>query len=476
MATGVKTKPSKSGLFQGYFTDYTGKRRYFTAPTRSEAKEIAREMEVEHRLIHQGVRPVPQLEDRHRVTPVSEVMSDYMAWGEAQGGRNGKPWSAVHAHNRSTHLQWWANQLKLRTMADLDDIQAHVERELQQLQKAGRTGKTISSYAETLRAFCHWCLQRRFLADDPLKYLVPFDSSPRVRRRAVTADEITRVLAACTPDRRLLYETAFLTGLRVSELRHLTLEHLDENRGGLVLDEDSTKNRQPGFQPVPQGLLVRLHASAVSGSPSDQYATNGRRGRGKSTAPEYPLLYVPSHPARIFDQDLEAAAIPKWTSEGKLDFHACRTAYINLVLEYGGVTPKEAQALARHSTPDLTFNVYGRTRNERLSEAVERIAKVVSRPKRVPGEYRRAVGAETENATPSENKELRSVILGSPSVPVYEPDPHGRARGMLASRPQKRARPRRSSGLPATDCRDHHGLRGRFRERQDRQRNTPSTL
>jgi len=34
---------------------------------------------------------------------------------------------------------------------------------------------------------------------------------------------------------------------------------------------------------------------------------------------------------------------------------------VNLVFEFGQVSPKEAQDLARHSTPDLTFNVYGRS-------------------------------------------------------------------------------------------------------------------
>ena len=45
----------------------------------------------------------------------------------------------------------------------------------------------------------------------------------------------------------------------------------------------------------------------------------------------------------------------------QLDFHALRTAFVNLVFEYGQVSPKEAQDLERHSTPDLTFNVYGRS-------------------------------------------------------------------------------------------------------------------
>lgn len=81
---------------------------------------------------------------------------------------------------------------------------------------------------------------------------------------------------------------------------------------------------------------------------------------------------MPSHPARELDKDLQTAEIPKYTPEGKLDFHACRVAYINLVLE-SGATVKEAQALARYATPQLTMNVYGRTREERLAEAIEKV-------------------------------------------------------------------------------------------------------
>ena len=49
----------------------------------------------------------------------------------------------------------------------------------------------------------------------------------------------------------------------------------------------------------------------------------------------------------------------------------------NLVLEQEEVSPKEAQELARHSTVDLTMNIYGRVREERLSEAVERVGRVI---------------------------------------------------------------------------------------------------
>ena len=68
------------------------------------------------------------------------------------------------------------------------------------------------------------------------------------------------------------------------------------------------------------------------------------------------------------------------------------------------MSPKEAQELARHSTVDLTMNIYGRVREERLSEAVERVGRVILKEKCVPSVYRLAVGAEPETATPVESK------------------------------------------------------------------------
>ena len=89
----------------------------------------------------------------------------------------------------------------------------------------------------------------------------------------------------------------------------------------------------------------------------------------------------------------------KWMPDGKLDFHAIRNAFINLVLD-SDVTAREAQALARHSTPDLTFNVYGRARHDRMTEAVEQIGRrLFSTPDRVPSVHRLAVAPERESAT-----------------------------------------------------------------------------
>ena len=144
-------------------------------------------------------------------------------------------------------MAWWRDRLAVEVLGDLVGVLGRVEKQLRELQTIGRTGKTISNYAATLGAFCDWCVQRGYLETDPLKGLAPFDTTPEVRRRAMTPDEITRLLEVCPPDRRLLYETALFSGLRTNELRHLTLEHLDLEQSGLRLDAEWTKNRKTGF-------------------------------------------------------------------------------------------------------------------------------------------------------------------------------------------------------------------------------------
>ena len=353
MATGVKKNTTRGGLYQAWFTDFSGKRRYFTARTRSEAKREAKRLEAEHRSIRQGVREIPSSAQRHRQQLFIDIQREYLAWGEAQGGRGGRPWSNTHARNRQAHLAWWQERLGLETMADLDGMLPRVEKELRGLQQQGRAGKTIANYAEALAALCDWGKQRGYLADDPLAGLAAFDTTPQSQRRAMTADEIASLLDACAPHRRLLYETAFNSGLRANELRSLSETHLDVEQFGLHLDAAWTKNRRSGFQRLPKWLVTRLRNFIESGEAESLYKRFYARKGTRLNVPEKPLLYVPSHTARDLDTDLKTAGIPKHAPGGKIDFHACRVAYISLVLE-SGVSVKEAQEPARHSTPELT--------------------------------------------------------------------------------------------------------------------------
>ncbi|HIA46923.1 MAG TPA: site-specific integrase [Candidatus Hydrogenedentes bacterium] len=300
-----------------------------------------------------GLRPIPKRSEG--LVAYSHVAEEYLDWGNAQGGRQGGPWGATHARMRTRHLRFWGHELALESVRDLVGSLARVERILRELKRKGRAGKTLSNYSESLCAFSAWCVDREYLEENPLRRLKPVDTTPVSNRRALTVEELRRLLQHAAPERALLYSVACVTGLRASELASLTVRSLDVHTCALRLDAAHTKNRKPGLQPLPESLMLTLLDVANLKHENE------------------PLLEVPLQTAREMEKDLKAAGIPKTTDEGKVDFHALRTAFATMVFEEGA-SVKEGQTLMRHADPNITMNTYARTRDERLASITDSIA------------------------------------------------------------------------------------------------------
>ena len=118
--------------------------------------------------------------------------------------------------------------------------------------------------------------------------------------------------------------------------------------------------------PIPQALVAELVKFVESGEARRLYQEMLSRKDAKAQVPDKPLLYVSHNTSRMFDIDLRDAGIPKVTPEGTLVFHCCRVTFINLVLRCG-TSLKDAMDLARHTSPNLTLHVYGRSREEDLA-------------------------------------------------------------------------------------------------------------
>lgn len=360
---GARKRKNKDGVFypeyQGWYIDRFGKQRYFIGnKSKKETEAKARKYEEREMKIRSGdISPDRPMKDK----PFNEIRDEYLSWGKLQGGRTGRPWGKTHLRMVESYLEFWQQELKLQKLSDLYGCLPKVEKTLQKLKEKGRSGKTLTSYASGLIAFCNWCVDRDYLPKNPLSKLSSLNSEPKFIRRALTLDEIYKLLDSCEPSRRLLYEMALNTGLRAGELGHLKVKDLDLESGGVLLRSAWTKNRKDGFQPVPRWLMEKL-LNCVKGKKEND-----------------PILEVPSHPAREMDKDLVKAGIPKHTHKGKVDFHALRVAFITLLFEVGNASPKEAQELARHSTINLTMNVYTRTRDERLKNVTETLGESMKR-------------------------------------------------------------------------------------------------
>jgi integrase len=240
-----------------------------------------------------------------------------------------------------------------------------VQESLAALGECGRSNQTTNHYRAALRAFLRWSRKRSRIRDNPMDCVESLaEQDPLHPRRALADDELPRLIhaAAIGPElfgmsgalRAIAYQTAALTGFRVSELRSLTPEsfRLDDSEPSVFLRRSSTKNRKPADQPIPITLACELR-DWIRDKP-----------RGHSV---FPLHHETAKAIRI---DLEAAGIPYETEEGKADFHSLR-AYYTSSLIHAGASVAEFQRLARHAKAETTLKHYAKVAPHNLRGAVE---------------------------------------------------------------------------------------------------------
>jgi len=203
---------------------------------------------------------------------------------------------------------------------------------------------------------------------------------------AAIQDETRRRLDRLGQERALIYKTLVLTGLRKGELTTLTKGQLvlDAEPAFLKLDAANEKNREGNSIPLRTDLAADLRrwladkAKAAQETPAVTFDPNhrkpGKRHQGEAGGlaghvlplpavaptlpPDTPVFTVPAGLVKILDRDLRLAGIPKRDERGRtVDVHALRHTFGTL-LSKGGVAPRTAQAAMRHSTIDLTMNVY----------------------------------------------------------------------------------------------------------------------
>ena len=337
------------------YVDWRGKRRVITGYTsRKETEQMVLQIQTQNDLVRRGVLPPPKAVDSYATRSFPEVAEEYLSWGESQGGRGGRPWAEKHYKVREAQLSWWEDRLGLKTLFDLIGVLPKVERLLRELQDEGRAGKTLSSYVDTLNSFCNWCIDRGYLDINPLVHLGKFDKTPRIQRRAMTQEEKSRLFKVIPENRRLYISFSLSTGLRAKEIRDLRVSDLNHDLHAINLRPEITKNRKTGIQRLNRELFAQLVESAKGKQPADA------------------LFFVPSHTAREMDKYFILARIEKHNAKGKVDFHACRTAFVTNVYE-AGANDKEAVVMARHSTPVLTSNIYARASDQRLDEIAEKV-------------------------------------------------------------------------------------------------------
>lgn len=308
--------------------------------------------------------------------------------------------SAQRIANKKRQITAICKDLRFVKLSDLD--RDKLIRWLNERKTAGLSAATRNDYRAAMLSFANWCCS----GSSPRMASNPFSGIPKAneaadvrrRRRALTPEELERlllsarwrplaeygrismrsliapgetakrsnwtkghirpeILVACAQfatqraskntvrkldkigrERALMLKTMLLTGLRKGELASLTVGQLYGDR--LELSAADEKNRKGSSLPLREDLAHELNEWAKNRKPSEK------------------LFNVPTGLIRILDRDLAAAGIPKKDERGRtVDVHALRHTFGTL-LSAGGVAPRTAQAAMRHSSIDLTMNVY----------------------------------------------------------------------------------------------------------------------
>jgi integrase len=288
--------------------------------------------------------------DEHRQRPIEVHLEEFRKHLQARRVGESQVKLVVYRAERIIEA------CRVRILSDLSA--SRVQKFLADLRADGLSIQTSNHYLRAIKQFSRWLLRDRRAGEDPLAFISMLNvaTDRRHDRRPLTETEFTALIAATTTgktmsrltgqDRAMLYTVAAYTGLRASELASLTSGsfRLDETPPTVTVLAGYSKHRRQDVLPLHLSLVESLRPW-LAGKKPDTPIWPGTWARGKRAG-------------KTLQRDLKVAGIPYIDDQGLFaDFHALRHTFVTNMIK-SGINPKTAQSLARHSTIDLTMNVY----------------------------------------------------------------------------------------------------------------------
>ena len=353
------TRQSKSWYVK--YRDAEGiERRVRGYKDKTATQQLAAKLEKEAELEHSGV--VDRYK-QHRKTPLAEHLEDFLQSLLSKGN------TIKHAKQVTSRVKRIIEGCKFLYWSDIQA--SKTQRFLADLQKSGNISvQTFNHYLKTVKEFASWMVQDGRASESPLKHLkcrtfkkVVDEVHPR---RALEIEELRYLLETTRSgsvrfgmtghERYLLYRLAAETGLRAKELRSLKIYSFDFDYLTVNVSGAYTKNKREAVQ-----QLRRETAEELKEFFSDKLPTV------KAFGGTYKALTDKT--AVMLKADLADADIPYVVDGLYFDFHALRHQ-TGTLLAAGGVHPKVAQSIMRHSDINLTMSRYSHTLTGQEAEAV----------------------------------------------------------------------------------------------------------
>ncbi len=229
------------------------------------------------------------------------------------------------------------------------------------LRTRGYTGRTLSRHISSLRGFFAFLVEQGTLKKNPAK-LLESPKLPTLLPDFLTREEVQRLLDKPPLHDRLgqrdrcMLELLYASGLRVSELCHLQLQHIDEQRRILHIFGKGSKERLvPMHEHAMQILQGYIQEWRKFFTPQDNFVFVNRSGRGLTR--QYVWKMVKKY---ALEANITHSISP----------HTFRHSFATHLLE-GGADLRTVQILLGHSDISAT-EVYTHIQSQRLQEVHRR--------------------------------------------------------------------------------------------------------
>lgn len=394
--TGQKTK-SKTRKWWIKFRDFDGKVKRVPGFTdRAATLQMAAKLEREASFKKAGVFDPYE---EHRKRPLLEHLDAYKQFMEAKGN------SDKHVYQVATRAEKVIRGCRFVFASDVSPSAVQVF--VSNLRKKGRSAQTSNFYVQAIKQLMNWMVKDRRVSDNPLRILGPANvrQDRRHDRRALVPEELARLVEAANEGkpvegmtglvRGMMYLFSAFTGLRRKELASLKLGSLDLNSESpiVVIAAAYSKNGRADkipLHPILAQVLGQWLADQGIGPKDYLFPLRTPNGECRRTSKMMKRDLKVARERWIKEADKEPEVQAERTKSDFLsyqnhdglfaDFHSNRHTFISN-LSLAGVHPKLAQILARHSTINLTMNVYTHMGMDEKARAVRSIpGPVAARP------------------------------------------------------------------------------------------------
>jgi integrase len=372
-------KQNRSGRYlASYFNEHGKRVERSTGTTDYEvASRIAAKWENEIALRKQGIISTSQANaaDANR-RPLADHVKDYLEHCEHVGQ------DADHVAIKRSQLAKLLARTGAVRLSDLTPI--IVERYLAGLVKAGKSHRTHNQNRATTVSFMQWCVEQSRVAGNDLK-IVPMLNEAKDRRRvrrAMTEDELARLLAI-SDDRRLYYQFAYYTGMRVKAVKAAVWGDVDFDAAMIRVKVGNAKGKK-------DDIYLPLHPALIDELRKAQPAF--------VTA----IVRIFHHVPRVetFHRDCKRARIERYDSEGRqLDRHALRTT-LGTHLARAGVSPQLAMRVLGHADVQTTMKHYTALRISDTAKAVQTLPTISPKPNDEPAQLKATGTSNSLTADP----------------------------------------------------------------------------